>query len=323
MSEARARRSTRWLLPAVIALPFVAAVVVDVARVLTAEPARDRDLLEISALRFDPADPVFDLRRDPVAAEEAWAGPGYALVSGWGQAVVEGRWTAAGEAQLRLEAGAGGQRVLLVEGRADRGERVPILLAAAVNGVDCGRARLERHLAVCRYALPEGAVRPGANSVELEVVDARTARAAPGRTALIRRRALTSEGAASFAELAALPPLVVDRSQGTVLVRRAGRLTAPFSPLVSGSVLSGHVTFRAPTGDAWCRVTVARRYSGPERFDVVSERMLRPGRSPTASFRQELRDRQEPVALIVDVNPAAAAGGVVLDELRVAVDRRR
>ncbi len=68
---------------------------------------------------------------------------------------------------------------------------------------------------------------------------------------------------------------------------------------------------------------MARRYSGPDRYDVVSERTLRAERSPTARIRQELRDRQEPVALIVDVNPAAAAGGVVLDQLRVEVDRRR
>jgi len=323
MSEARPGRVPRWLLPVVIGLPFVAAVVIDVVRVLTAEPARDRDLLEVSALRFDPADPVFDLRRDPAGGDAPWAGPGFTLESGWGQAAAEGRWTASAEAVLRLELGRAGQRVLLVDGRVDRGERNPALLAAAVNGVDCGRARLERRLAACRFALPEGAVRPGSNQVELEVVDARTGQQARGRTALIRRLALAVEGTAAFDELVAPPPLVVDRARGTILIRRSGRLAAPFSTLVSGSVLSGRVTFRAPAGDAWCRVTVARRYSGPDRFDVVSERTLRAERSPTGRIRQELRDRQEPVALIVDVNPAAAAGGVVLEELRVEVDRRR
>jgi len=323
MSEARPWRVPRWVLPAVIALPFAAAVVIDVVRVLTAEPARARDLLEISALRFDPADPVFDLRRDPPGGDEPWSGPGFTLESGWGQAADEGRWTAAAVAVLRLEAGDGGQRVLLVDARADRGERVPVLLAAAVNGADCGRARLERHLVACRFELPEGVVRPGSNRVELEVIDPRTDRAARDRTALIRRVALAGTGAASFDQLVAQPPPVIDRTRGTVLIRRSGRLTAPFSTLVSGSVLSGRVTFRAPAGDAWCRVTVARRYSGPDRFDVVSERTLRAERSPTARIRQELRDRQEPVALIVDVSPAAAAGGVVLEELKVEVGPKR
>jgi hypothetical protein len=323
MGEARIGRVPRWLLPAVIALPFAAAVVIDAVRVLTAEPARARNLLEVSALRFDPADPVFDLRRDPPGGDEPWSGPGFTLESGWGQAVDEGRWTAAAAAVLRLEAGRGGQRVLLVDGRADRGERVPILLAAAVNGADCGRARLERQLAACRFELPEGVVRSGSNRVELEVVDQRTGREARGRTALIRRLALAGVGTASFDDLVAQPPLVVDRERGSILVRRAGRVTAPFSTQVSGSVLTGRVTFRAPAGDASCRVTVARRYSGPDRYDVVSERTLRPERSPTARFRQELRDRQEPVALIVDVNPAAAAGGVVLDQLRVEVGSKR
>jgi len=323
MGEVRRGRVPRWVLPAVIALPFAAAVVIDVVRVLTAEPARDRDLLEVSALRFDPADPVFDLRRDPPGGDEPWSGPGFALESGWGQAADEGRWTATAAAVLRLEAGRGGQLVLLVEGRADRGERVPVLLAAAVNGADCGRARLERHLATCRFALPAGVVLPGVNTVELEVVDARTGRAAAGRTALIRRLALAGAGTASFDDLTAQPPLVVDRARGSILIRRAGRVTAPFSTLVSGSVLSGRVTFRAPAGDASCRVTVARRYSGPDRYDVVSERTLRAEKSPTVRIRQELRDRQEPIALIVDVNPAAAAGGVVLDQLRVEVSSKR
>ena len=323
MGEVRRGRVPRWVLPALIALPFAAAVVVDVVRVLTAEPARDRDLLEVSALRFDPADPVFDLRSDPPGGDEPWSGPGFTLESGWGQAADEGRWTAAAAAALRLEAGRGGQRVLLVDGRADRGERVPVLLAAAVNGADCGRARLDRQLAACRFELPEGVVRSGSNRVELEVVDPRTGREARGRTALIRRLALAGVGAASFDDLVAQPPLVVDRERGSVLIRRAGRVTAPFSTQVSGSVLTGRVTFRAPAADASCRVTVARRYSGPDRYDVVSERTLRPERSPTARFRQELRDRQEPVALIVDVDLAAAAGGVVLDQLRVEVDSKR
>ncbi len=226
-------------------------------------------------------------------------------------------------AVLRLDPGRGGQRVLLVDGRADRGERVPVVLAAAVNGADCGRARLERRLAACRFELPEGVVRPGSNQVVLKVVNARTGRAAGGRTALIRRLALAGAEIASFDTLMAQPPLVVDHERGSIVVRSAGRLIASFANPVSGSVLSGRVTFRDPAGDAWCRVTVARRYSGPDRFDVVSERTLRAERSPTARIRQVLRDRQEPVALIVDVNPAAAVGGVVLEELRVDVDPKR
>jgi len=317
------RRVSRWLLPTVIALPFVAAVVIDVVRALTAAPVIDRDLLEVTSLRFDPADPTFDLRLGPAGVDEQWTQPEFALVSGWGQAAADGRWTASAAAVVRLELGAGGQRVLLVDCRADRRERGPVLLAAAVNGIDCGRAALGRRLGTCRFALAEGVVRPGSNRLELRLADPRTGQGARGRTALIRRLALAGEEQATFDELVAQPALAIDREQGTVLIRGAGRLVAPFSTPVSGSALSGRVRFRAPASDAWCRVTVARRYAGPDRFDVVSVRTIHAAQSSTARIRQELRDREEPGALIVEVNRAAAEGGVVLQDLRIDVDPNR
>jgi hypothetical protein len=197
------------------------------------------------------------------------------------------------------------------------------VLAAAVNGVDCGRAPLGRRLAACRFVLAEGVAVPRANKVELKLVDARTGQEARGRTALIRRLALAGDEAAAFDELVKPPPLAIDRERGTVLIQRAGRFVAPFSTPRSGSVLSGRLRFRSPDDEAWCRVIVARRYAAPDRFDVVSERTLRAARSHTVKIRQELRDREEPVALIVDVSPAAAVGGVLLDELRVEVGPKR
>jgi len=316
-------RVAHRLLPALIAVPFAVAVVVDVVRVIRRPPAIDRPLLEISAVHFDPADPVFDMRPRPAGVDEPWERPGFSLSSGWGQVTREGQWTAAAEATLRLDLGHGGQRALLVEARADRRARVPVLLAASMNGIDCGRSELGRRLGVCRYALPEGAATPGPNQLELRLVDARTGEEARGRTALVRRFAAAGDGPASFDELVTPPPLTIDRERGTVLIQRAGRFVAPFSTPRSGSVLSGRLRFRNPGDEAWCRVIVARRYAASDRFDVVSERTLRAARSHTVKIRQELRDREEPVALIVDVSPAAAAGGVLLEKLRVEVGPKR
>jgi hypothetical protein len=316
-------RVARWLLPALIALPFAAAVAVDVVRVVRRPPAVDRPLLELSVLRFEPADPVFDLRPPHRGAGETWERPEHSLASGWGQVAAEGRWTAGASASLEVDLSQGGQRVLLVEARADRRARDPVLLATSLNGVDCGRSELGRRLGVCRFTLPADAARPGANQLELELVDARTGEEARGRTALIRRVALAGDGPASFDELVTPPPLTIDRERGTVLIQRAGRFVAPFSTPRSGSVLSGRLRFRNPGDEAWCRVIVARCYAAPDRFDVVSERTLRSARSHTVKIRQELRDREEPVALIVDVSPAAAAGGVLLEELTVGVGPKR
>lgn len=316
-------RVARRLLPALIALPFAVAVVVDVVRVIRRPPAVDRPLLEISAVHFDPADPVFDLRSRPTGGGGGYTRPGFDLVSGWGQVTREGQWTAAAEATLRLDLGHGGQRALLVEARADRRARGPVLLAASMNGVDCGRSELGRRLGVCRFALAEDVARPRANQLELKLIDARTGEEARGRTALVKRLALAGDGAAAVNELVTPQPLAIDHERGTVLIQRAGRMVASFSTPRSGSVLSGRLRFRNPDDEAWCRVIVARRYAGPDRFDLVSERTLRAARSHTVKIRQELRDREEPVALIVDVSPAAAVGGVVLEELTVEVGPKR
>lgn len=316
-------RVARWLLPALIALPFAAAVVVDVVRVVRRPPAVDRPLLELSVLRFEPADPVFDLRARAAGAGEKWERPEHSLASGWGQAAAEGTWTAGASAALEVDLSQGGQRVLLVEARADRRARDPLLLAASMNGVDCGRSELGRRLGVCRFSLPEGAARPGPSQLVLRLVDARTGEEARGRTALIRRVALAGDGLAVFDELVTQPPLAIDYVRGTILIQRAGRLVASFSTPRSGSVLSGRLRFRSPGDEAWCRVVVARRYAAPDRFDVVSERTLHAARSHTVKIRQQLRDREEPAALIVDVSPAAAAGGVVLEELKVEVSPKR
>jgi hypothetical protein len=304
-------------------MPFAVAVVVDVVRVIRRPPAVDRPLLEISAVHFDPADPVFDLRCRPTGGGDGYTLPGFDLVSGWAQVTHEGQWTAAAEARLRLDLGHGGQRTLLVEARADRRARGPVLLAASMNGVECGRSELGRRLGVCRFALAEGVARPRANQLELKLIDARTGEEARGRTALVKGLAVAGDGAAAVNELVTPPPLGIYHERGAVLIQRAGRMVATFETPRSGSVLSGRLRFRNPDDEAWCRVIIARRYAGPDRFDVVSERTLRAARSHTVKIRQELRDREEPVALIVDVSPAAAAGGVVLEELTVEAGPKR
>lgn len=317
MSGGTRRRLPRWVLPALIALPFVAAAVFDLARRVVAEPAPDLDLIQSSDLRFEPLDPVFDLRAPNPSGATAWTEPSILTTSGWAAVTPAGSRMAGNTATLEVEVGAGSHRVLFVEARGDRRAVPVIALSVRANGIDCGRAALAPGFEALRFTLPAGAVEPGRNVLELRILDSTDGRSAEGRAVVVRRIALSAEHEAAFAGLVATSALVVNRERGLVLVHRPGRLVAPFTTRTSGSLLRCRVRFRDPTAQSQCRVIVARRYAGPDRYDVVSDRTVIPSRKRGARIRQELRDRGERGALIVEVNREAAEGGLLLTELRV------
>ena len=169
-------------------------------RVIRRPPAVDRSLLELSALRFEPVDPVFDLRlarrrRRAVGAAGALTGVGMGAGRGRGQ--VDRRRL--GGPRCRPVAGG-------AAGAARGGARRPAgAESGSARGVD-ERRRLwavgaRSPARVCRFALAEGVARPRANQLELKLVDAWTGEDARGRTALIRRLAFASDGPAAFDEL--------------------------------------------------------------------------------------------------------------------------
>jgi len=299
-----------------IAFPFVVALAFDVVRMVTAVPAPDLEVLEVGELRFEPEDPVFDLRVRAASDPRGWSEPDFALGPGWGETGPEGSWTARAPATLELSLAGSRQRVLFVEARVDRRREGTPALAVAVNGVDCGQATLSRRIEPLRFLLPDGAMEGGLDTVELRVVDP-AGRPADDRTVLVRRVVVAGTTSVSFDELVAGPPLSIDRDRGTVSIRRPGRLVASFTTNSSGSELSCRIRFVKPRSRARVRVVVARRFEGPDRFDVISAKPLTASRPRTARIRQELTDRGESCALLVEVDRAAAEGGVVLSDLRV------
>jgi hypothetical protein len=307
----------RWVLPAVLAFPFAVAIAVDVVRMVVADRAAGLDLLAVSELRFEPAEPVFDLRRIDGGKAAAWSEPGFVLASGWGEVGAAGAWTAGSVAELELEVAGQDHRALLVEARADRSHGGPLALSVRVNGAECGRETLPRRFEALRFALPDGALRAGFNTVEMGLFDRAGRGPLEGRTALVRRVVVAGADATSFEELVTGRSLAIDRGRGTVLIRRAGRLVVPFTTTASGSVVGLRAVFREPGPQALCRVVFVRRFEGPDRFDVISRRTLTATRRPAARVRQDLRDRGEPCAVLIEVNRDAAAGGVAVSELLV------
>ena len=315
MSGARGRRGTRWILPVLIALPFVVAVTYDLVRALRTAPPADLSLLASSELRFEPAEPVFELGE--ARRHAAWSEPPPRLSSGWGETVEKGSWTAGHVATVEIELADAGGGALFVEARADRRRRQPVALVLAVNGLDCGTVRLRRRFEPLRFELPAGTLRRGPNLISLRIVRRPGGEPAEGRTLLVRRLVVTGADRRNIGELLSEPPLVVDHERETVAIRQAGRLILPFETPSSASVVSLKLRLSGPRPSGRCRVVVARRFVSPEQYDIVGERELDGTLSRRVRLRQRIESRGESSAVIVEVDPAAAAAGVVLSELRV------
>jgi hypothetical protein len=103
------------------------------------------------------------------------------------------------------------------------------------------------------------------------------------------------------------------------VVRVEGRLIVPFEVPASGTSLELRYRFKKPDPDARVRMVVARRYAGPDRYDVARGVTVNASKRPTGRLRQVLRDRGESSALLVMVNAAAARGGFVIVEPRIVV----
>ncbi len=307
-----------WIAPALLALPFVVALGYDVYRAGSKHEIGSVDLLAGGGerLEFVSADLVLDLRARPPSTRR---GDDVApdLDSNWGEATPQGRWTVGNRAALSWPSAGNLQRAMFLEARVSRTSGPPPRLLVAINGRSCGVVKVTEKMGVHLVELAAGQILVGRNSLDLELVDRDSTAGSPDRKLLLRRIGFTADSTGGFPTPFQRKPLTVDPDSGSVVVRRAGRITVPFEVLAGGSSLSLRYRFRDPEPGAQARVVVGRRYEGPDRFDIVREWTLRPGARVGGRLRQTLRDRGERGVVFVDVNSAAADRGFVLREVVV------
>ncbi len=311
-------KSRKWVLPALLVLPFVVTGLIDVYRTAAIRPPDDVALLGSNApYEFEATALVADLRSDPQLEDGEVKGARVELGPGWGEISPQGRWTGGHRFEVGMSLGAGGQTALYLEGRVDRNHDRGSRLVVWIGGHEAGTIDLSRSMSQRLLVVPEGLIRAGDNRLEFLLVDPSGGAGDLGRTALIRRLAVAADNSGGFP--APQPEVAVrsDPDRGALVVLAEGRLTLPFEVPVSGSELEFRYTFRDPEPGARCRVVVGRRYSGPGRFDVVREEILDAGDRGSGGFRQVLQDRGEPSALVIHVNAAAAHGGFALRNPRI------
>jgi hypothetical protein len=310
----------RWLLPTLVALPLAVVAATDVYRLLAPRSFEDTSLLESgSPLTFDRSAMVVDLRADPPRVRGDETRVGVELGSGWGALDPQGRWSDGDRFEVAWTVPVGGQRVLFIEGRIDRNQAAGSRLAVAVNGQDAGGIELNRAMSRRSLSLSCALLFAGVNRLQFRLVDPLTGDADTSRTALIRRLAVAHDGSGGFPTAPDRTPVRRSTDGRSVIVRVEGRLALPFEVPTSGSELRFRYLFRDPDPGASCRVIVGRRYSGPDRFDVVRERLLTADSRAAGGFRQVLRDRGESSALVFHVNAAAARGGFIVENPRIEV----
>jgi hypothetical protein len=312
----------RWLVPALLALPFVVVVIVDIAEMATRRTVGEVDLVRQrgDAIRFHPLDSVYDMRNPPAETARGIR-QGIEPTEGWGDTTRHGRWTASHRAGVRLNLDVTGRRILWIECRADRRKGPPPKLAISLNDTPIGVADVTEKTATYRFEVDPPGADKGVNSAGLELLDSRSGSPAVGRTLLVRRLALTGENAAVFPAAKPESPPIVDLEAGTVTIRQAGRFVLPFRLSAGGSTLEFSYRFRNPAPDARVQVIVGRRHTVQGHYRLVREKTLVASAKRSGRFRQILHDRFEPNVLIIDVDEQAAAGGFVIKDLMLTTDR--
>jgi len=315
-------KQRNWIVPALLALPFVVPVVYDVYRAVSAGEAEPANLLAVGGDGpiFVSSDLVLDLRSKPPGG-----GSGQRIipefVAGWAEATPQGRWTSGHSASLSWASATDRPRVLFLEGRLSRASGANPRLLVAVNGRSCGIVKITEKMAIHRVDMAAARVRIGNNTLELELVDEASPTEESDRTVLLRRVGFAADATGGFPRSSKRRSLVVDESERSIVVRRPGTIILPFDVAAGGSRLSVRYRFRNPQPDSDVRVTVGRRYVSPDRFDAVREWTLRADQGAAGRLRYTLRDRGERAALFVDVNSAAATHGFVLRDLTLDVVR--
>ncbi len=313
-------KSRRWILPALLALPFVVVAVIDVYRTAARRSLEDVVLLSADPpFEFEPTGLVADFRSQPPGSTGKVGEVQVDFGSGWGDTVSHGRWTAGPRFDLGMALPAGGQTALYIEGRVDRNQDHGSRLMLTIDGREAGGVDLGRKIELRLLSVPAGLLHGGDNRLEFRLGNPSKDHSDVGRTALIKRLAVAADDSGGFPAQPPHRPARLTADGRSVVVTGEGRLTLPFEVPVSGSVLNFRFKFRSPEPGARCRVVVARRYSNPERFDVVREKTIAAGGRGAGRFRQVLRDRGESSALFVFVNAAAARGGFVLRDPTIII----
>ena len=257
-------------LPLFIIFVFGAVATADLVQTLREEQPLPPVVLTPGAVRFEPWEPVVDLRRGDQEPGVTLL-PSPVFVDGlWSEADESGRWLLGHGAKLIVDLIRGDQDLLVFEGRPAGGKRPVRRVGISINGVDCSTASLRRGWQRWSVALPEGVLRPGQNEIVFRIPDREQVRR-PRRALQLRQiefradRALDSGGAHA-------DPLTVDFEAQQLVMRTPGVLEARFT--VDDRIDALRLKYRGHGSGGAGEMIVARPQGGGVGRDAEVRRVL-------------------------------------------------
>ena len=301
-------------LPLALLFVFAAVAVVDFVHTLREEPAPWPDVLADRTLRFEPWEPVLDLR--------ARAGPDCVELlpavafdaAHWSAPLQGGRWVMGDGAGFELGLARGGHRTMVVECRGPSGGDPAVRVEVEVNGARRGAFEVgsewRRHL----VRLPGDAVRAGRNQIWLRLPD-RLSAGRSQRGVLVRRLGLFFDAETAADAVQRRSPVAVDLEAERVSIRESGKLSVDFAvdERIDALKLSYH--FSADLGRA--ELTVARPEGGGPGRDAVMRRPLSASEGREGGVRFPLHGRRGEFRIAAEVELGPQPGSFDLSSVRL------
>jgi hypothetical protein len=262
-------------LPLTLIVLLVAVAVGDLVQWLVEEPLPSPDPTNSVPPRFEPLEPVIDLRAGrengivelrPVPRLE----PGQ-----WHAAEKQGVWASAEAAEIAFDLGTGGHRLLFLECLPARGQHPVRAVTLLVNDRDCGVFSLDPEWGGYWFELPQGIVRSGSNRVTFRF-EGGDLTSEPRRMLLVRKLGLFLGTEARDEVDIHARPLVLDADAEKITIRKAGTLEIPLTLDDRTDAVQFRYRFLAGTGRAEVAVVQMGEGAGGVddglRASVIAER---------------------------------------------------
>lgn len=276
-------------LPLFFGFLFVAVAIIDLVATLTRKPQPAAPFLLPGAVSFQSFEPVIDFTAAPRDSGVVRLPVARFRGDHWSEPEARGVWVMRSGAELEIDLARGGQRLLVLDGKAVGEKNKERRLRISINGTDCGSiARVSgRHQ--YRVEVPESVLTSGSNRIVFEF-SGRGRNAPPRRTLLLRSLGFYRDLKNDIEGGGRSNPVLLNLEDQTITIRSSGVVEVPFS--IDGRVdaLKMRYRFRSSNGEG--RIVVGRpRGSGAGR-DADIERLLDAEADPSGRLRIPLHGRR-------------------------------
>lgn len=301
-------------LPLFLIFLFVAVAVTDLVQKLTEEPPPPPEIAGAAIPRFNAMEPVIDFRADGGDHAIEFL-PIPELVQGqWSAPKPQGVWARGAAADLRLQLATGGHRALILECLPASGKSPVRTFQMTINGIDCGSVELASGWKRYRIVLPEGAVRPGSNRVDLRFPD-RDPAARPRRSLLIRKLGWFLEDNVGVEVLDGARPVSLDFDAERVTFRRSGILEIPV--VLDERTDALQMRYRFPSGAGRADVVVEQSEDGSVGLIDAMRATMRPDDKDSGRIRIPLHGRRGPFVIRIRADLEPRGSQLLISSLRL------